>query len=136
MNSAMEILETISASGGQLWLVDGEKLRYCLPARLGPMLGTMREHKAEIIELLAQQPVMPPDVRLVRYAPVTAPVQLSRCEKVVDPRRFIVATLAQVDARLHDKDWLAGNWPLSELLARLAAVGCHVALEDGKVMLQ
>jgi hypothetical protein len=34
----MEILETINAAGGQLWLVDGERLRYRLPENLAPLV--------------------------------------------------------------------------------------------------
>ena len=99
-------------------------------------MGTMREHKAEIIELLAQQPFMPSGVRLVSYAPATPPVKMSQCETITDTGKFIQSTLRQVDARLHNRNFLAGCWPLSELLARLASVGCRVALEDWKAMLQ
>ncbi len=136
MNSAIEILDTIAAAGGQLWLVDGEKLRYRLPESLRPLVSTLRERKPELVELLAARPMMPPGTRLLSYAPVTSPVRLSQSETVIDTGKFIESTLRQVDARLHGKDWLAGNWPLSELLARLAAVGCVVELENGKAMLQ
>jgi len=132
---AIEIIETVSASGGQLWL-EGDKVHARLPESLRPLVSVIREHKPEIVELLAQRPIMPLGVRLLSYAPVTAPFRLSRCETVMDTGRFIQSTLRQVDARLHGKDFLAGCWPLSELLARLAVVGCHVALEDRKAMLQ
>jgi hypothetical protein len=132
---AAELLVTVSAAGGQLWL-EGDKVRARLPETLRPLVEALREHKFEIIELLAQRPAMPPGVRLVSYAPVTPPVMLSRCETVVDTSRFIRSTLRQIDARLHDKHFLAGNWPLSGLLDRLAAVGCAIELEDRKAMLQ
>jgi len=133
--TATEILDTVSASGGMLWL-EGDKVRARLPESLRPMVGVLREHKFEIIEILSLRPQMPVDVRLVRYEPMTAPVQLSRSERVVDSEKFVRATLAQIDARLHGKNWLTGNWPLSELLARLEAVGCVVELADRKAMLQ
>ena len=132
---AAEILENISAAGGSIWL-DGDLVRMRLPESLRPLVDVLRQHKAEIIEILSQRPQMPGGVRLLSWNPKAAPVQLSLCETVVGVEKFIEATLAQVDARLHDKNWLAGNWPLSELLARLEAVGCVVELADRKAMLQ
>ena len=132
---AIEILDTVSAAGGQLWL-EGDNVRARLPESLRPLVSVIRERKPEIIELLGQRPVMPLGVRMLRYELMTAPVKLSRAETVIDTGRFIQSTLRQVDARLHDRHFLAGNWTLSELLARLAAVGCHVALDDSKAMLQ
>jgi hypothetical protein len=58
MNSAVEIIEAITSRGGQLWL-DGELLRYRLPANMGPMVDTLREHKPEIIGLLKSRPDSP-----------------------------------------------------------------------------
>lgn len=130
-----EILDTISAAGGQLWL-EGDKIRARLPESLRPFVSVIREHKPEIVELLAQWPVMPRGVRLLSYLPATAPVKVSPSETVIDTGRFIQSTLRQVDARLHNRNFLAGCWTLSELLARLASVGCRVALEDWKAILQ
>jgi hypothetical protein len=132
---AIEILETVSAAGGQLWL-EGDKVRARLPESLRPLVSIIREHKPELVKLLAQRPVMPSGVRLLSYAPVTAPFRLSQSETVLDTRVFIQSTLRQVDARLHNRNFLAGCWPLSELIARLAYVGCRVALEERKAMLQ
>ncbi|MHB2006835.1 MAG: hypothetical protein ACYCOX_02175 [Acidobacteriaceae bacterium] len=135
MTSAVEIVEAITSRGGQLWL-DGQLLRYRLPATMGPMVDTLRTHKPEIVELLEQRPVMPLGVRLLSYQPKEPPVKLSQCETVVDTGKFIQSTLRQVDARLHGKKWLAGNLPLSGLVERLAAVGCVIELADRKAMLQ
>ena len=132
---AIEILETVSAAGGQLWL-EVDKVRARLPESLRPLVSIIREHKPELVELLAQRPVMPSGVRLLSYVPVTAPFRLSQSETVHDTGVFIQSTLRQVDARLHNRSFLAGCWPLSELLARLGSVGCRVALEDRKAMLQ
>ena len=136
MNSVIEILDTVSAAGGQLWLADGERLKYRLPANMEPMIDTLRAHKPEIVEALAQRPAMPAGVRLVCYAPAAPPVMLSRCETVVDTEKFIRTTLRQVDARLSGKDWLDGGWGLSGLLTRLEACGCVVALDNPREALQ
>ena len=136
MNSVPELIQAVEFLGGR-FLVDGGRLGIVPATAAAPLIDELRRYKPEIIEILAQRPAMPAGVRLRSYLPMTGPVQISRCETVIDPGKFIESTLRQIDARLHGgKDWLAGNWPLSELLARLAAVGCHVALEDGKVMLQ
>lgn len=129
------LLETVTARGGQLWS-DGGKLKYRLAVEDADLLEAVRQAKPQILELLASRPAIPSGVRLLRWEPKDAPVQLSRCERVTGVYRFIEATLMQVDARLHDKRWLAGNWPLSELIERLAAVGCMVEIENPKVMLQ
>jgi hypothetical protein len=130
-----ELLATVSAAGGQLWLEDG-KVRARLPESLRPMVDVLREHRGEIIELLGQRPAMPAGVRLVSWSPKYAPVQLSRCETVTDTEKFIRTTLMQVEARLSGKDWLDGGWGLSGLLARLEACGCRVALDDRMAALQ
>ena len=71
-----ELLATVSAADGQLWL-EGGKVRACLPESLRPMVDVLSEHKDEIIELLARRPTMPSGVRLVSWSPKAAPVQLS-----------------------------------------------------------
>ena len=136
MNSAIEILDTVSAAGGQLWL-EGDKVRARLPESLRPLVRMIRERKPEIVELLAQRPAMPAGVRLVSYAPATPPVKLSRCETVVDTSRFIQSTLQQLGAKLNGEcGWHYGWRSLSELLTRLEAVGCEVALDDPRKALQ
>jgi hypothetical protein len=79
---------------------------------------------------------MPAGVRLIRWEPVQVPVRISECSNVVDVELFIRTTLRQVEARLTGKGWLSGSWTLSTSIDRLAAVGCHVALDDPKVALQ
>jgi len=124
-----EILENVEAVGGQLWVV-GDMLRMRLPESSRPLVEQIRMWKPDIIDLLATRPSMPAGVRLIRWEPKPPPVQLSRYETVTDVDRFTRSTLLQVEARLQGNSWLAGNWTLSTLLDRLAAVGCHVALDD------
>ena len=131
----IELIQRIEVSGGRIRVEDGF-LVIAPEEAAAPVIEELRAHKAAIIALLSSRPVMPAGVRLIRWEPKAAPVQLSRCETVTDVDRFSRHTLAQIDARLHDKHFLAGNWPLSELLARLAAVGCVVELADRKAMLQ
>jgi hypothetical protein len=130
-----ELLVTVSAAGGQLWL-EGGKLRARLPESLRPMVDVLREHRVEIIELLAQRPAMPAGVRLVSWNPKAAPIRLSQCETVTDTGKFIRSTLRQLEAALEGRSWQSGNWGLSGLLERLAAVGCMVALENPRRALQ
>ncbi|HTF62893.1 MAG TPA: hypothetical protein VK638_09295 [Edaphobacter sp.] len=130
-----EIIETITSAGGQIWLVEG-KIHARLPENLRSMVNVIRSRKADLIDELALRPVMPVGVRLIFWEPKDPPVQLSRCETVTDVDKFTCSTLRQVEARLHSKGWLAGNWTLATLMDRLAAVGCHVALDDRKRALQ
>ena len=132
---ASEIIDKITRAGGRIWLEE-DKVRARLPETLRPLVSLIHSHKPELMAELARRPAMPAGVRLVRYAPVAPPVKLSQCETVVDTEKFIRTMLMQIDARLHDRNFLAGNWPLSELLARLAALGCRVALDNKKAMLQ
>lgn len=130
------IIEAIRLAGGMLQLVDGERLRYRLPERLSPLVDVIREKKPEIIELLSRCPAMPPGVRLVRWETKTAPIQISQCETVIEVDGFVRTTLRQVEARLQGKHWQSGNWTLSTLIERLAAVGCHVALNNPREAVQ
>ncbi|MGH9604290.1 MAG: hypothetical protein ACRD3N_01200 [Terracidiphilus sp.] len=133
--TAETILETVRQAGGTLWAENG-KLRYRLPAERPDLIPALRELKSEILDLLADRPAMPAGVRLVRWQPVEAPVRLSQCSTITDTDLFIRSTLQQVGARLSGKDWKAGNWSLSALIDRLAAVGCVVALDDPRMALQ
>ena len=92
----------------------------------------MKEHKAEVIAELAQRPVMPAGVRLVSWNPKAAPVQLSECSTVTDTEKFARTTLAQLGAALEGRSWQSGNWGLTGLIERLAAVGVELALDDPK----
>src|SRR5215469_12592152 len=119
MNSALEILQAVDNAGGQLWLVDGERLRYRLPENLAPLVEALRQKKSELVELLAQRPAMPAGVRLIHWGPEAAPVRVSECETVIDTERFIRTTLRQLEAALEGRSWQAGNWGLYGLLERL-----------------
>jgi hypothetical protein len=132
---AIDIIETVSAAGGQIWL-DGDKVRARLPENLMPLVDVIREMKPQLIELLARRLAMPAGVRLIRWQPVPAPVRLSECSTVTDTEKFIRTTLTQLEAALEGRNWQSGNWGLSGLLERLAAVGCVVELRDRKKMLQ
>ena len=132
---AAEILDVVSDAGGLIWL-EGEKVRARLPETLRPLVRTLREHKFEIIELLVQRPPMPAGVRLIRWEPKVAPVQLSPCSTVTDVDLFICSTLRQLAAALEGRSWQSGNWGLSGLLARLEACGCRVALDNPRKALQ
>jgi hypothetical protein len=130
-----ELIVRVSAAGGQLWLEDG-KVRARLPESLRPMLDALRAHRSEIAELLAQRPAMPAGVRLIRWEPKAAPVRLSEWSTVTDVDLFMRSTLMQLEAALEGLTWQSGNWGLCGLLERLAAVGCIVALDDPRRMLQ
>jgi hypothetical protein len=106
-----------------------------------PGSGDIQEHRTQRIELdqprgipdLARTeriPALPPGVRLIRWEPKAAPIQLSRCLTVADVDKFVRSTLRQVEARLNGKGWLAGGWTLSTLLERLEACGCLVELDS------
>jgi hypothetical protein len=82
------------------------------------------------------RPVMPHGVRLVRWAPLPSPARLSNCSTITDVATFIRTTLIQLDHALHNRAWLAGNRSVAELVIRLKAVGCYVALENPSVILQ
>jgi hypothetical protein len=75
-------------------------------------------------------PEMPDGVVLLQYTPLPPPVQLSRSEAVTDTGVFITSTLRQLDHEFNGRQWLAGNWGISGLIARLAATGCVVALDQ------
>jgi hypothetical protein len=134
MTSAIDLIEEIEDAGGQ-FLIDGAKLGI-RSVRIGPLLSEkLARQKTEIIAILSRRLLVPQGVRLVRWDPKQCPVQLSQFETVVNVEEFVRTTLRQVNARLHAKNWAAGNWTLSALISRLAEVGCSVVLENPKVAL-
>jgi hypothetical protein len=135
MSAALELIRTVEANGGQLRVEDGW-LVIAPEDAATPVLEELRQHKAELIAELAGRPAMPAGVRLISWSPREAPIRLSQCSTVTDVEKFIRSTLRQVEARLSGKDWLAGGWGLSGLLARLEACGCVVALDDPRKGLQ
>ena len=78
-------------------------------------------------------PPMPAGCRLIHWEPVLPPVQVSPSEVVLGTEGFIATTLVQLDHCLKGRTWLAGNWGLSGLVARLRAVGCIVEIDDTNV---
>lgn len=129
------LIRRVEAAGG-VFETDGEKLRIFLPKELTSLRRELQLHKWEIITTLAHRPVMPPGIRLLHYQPLLAPVRLSAYETVISVDGFVRSTLEQISARLIGRSFLAGNRSLSDLLERLAAVGCRVALDDSRKMLQ
>jgi hypothetical protein len=132
---ALELLESVEARGGSI-RIDGQDLVISPREAAEPVLEELRRYKAELLAELARRPVMPAGVRLIRWRPVESPVRLSECSTVTNTELFIRATLRQVEARLSGSQWLTGNWTLSTLIDRLAAVGCVVEVEDARALLQ
>jgi hypothetical protein len=135
MSSALELIQRVEANGGHLRVEDGW-LVIAPGEAAAPVMEELREHKAELLAELARRPAMPAGVRLIRWEPKAAPVQLSECSTVTDTEKFIRSTLRQLETRLNGKGWLDGGWGLSGLLARLEACGCHVALDNPREALQ
>lgn len=135
MNTALELIQVVEANGGH-FRVDGECLVIAPGEAAAPVMEELRQLKAELLAELARRPNLPPGVRLVRWEPKAAPVQISRGAIVTDSEKFIGTTLAQLAAALEGRSWQSGNWGLSGLIERLAAVGCMVALENPRRALQ
>jgi hypothetical protein len=134
MSAALELIRAVEANGGR-FRIDGEYLVIAPGEAAAPVMEELRRHKAELLAELARRPAMPAGVRLIRWAPQTAPIILTQCSTVTDVDLFIRSTLRQVEAQLSGKDWVAG-WTLSTLLDRLALCGCIVALDDPRKALQ
>src|SRR5271157_6303384 len=120
--TALDLIQIVEANGGHLRVEDGW-LVIAPGEAAAPVMEELRKHKAELIAELARRPAMPAGVRLVRWEPKTAPVQLSQCSTVTDTEKFIRMTLGQLEAALEGRNWQAGNWGLSGLIERLAACG-------------
>jgi len=133
--TALELIQRVEANGGR-FRVDGEYLVIAPKEAAAPVMEELRQHKAELMAELARRPAMPTGVRLVRWEPKDAPVQLSPCSTVTDTEKFIRSTLRQLEAALEGRNWLAGNWGLSGLIERLAMCGCYVDLDDHRRLLQ
>lgn len=134
MNSVPELIRAVESAGGR-FIVDGGRLGIVPATAAAPVMEELRQYKAELIAELARRPAMPSGVRLIRWEPKAAPVQLSQCSTVTDVDEFIRSTLRQLEARLSRRDWLAG-WTLSTLLERLEACGCFVKLDNPKQAVQ
>jgi hypothetical protein len=73
---------------------------------------------------------MPPGVRLLKWEPKNPPIAIVRMGIVSNVPKFVAATLLQLKAPLENKDFLAGNWSLRELVDRLEQVGVMVKVES------
>ena len=132
---ASDIIEQITSSGGRIWLEENKVLAH-LPEALRPLVSVLLSHKPELMAELTRRPAMPAGVRLVSWSPRKAPVGLPQGSTVTDVDLFISTTRVQLEARLKRNGFLDGGWRLVGLLSRLAAVGCHIALDNPKKSLQ
>jgi hypothetical protein len=126
------LVQHIESLGGSL-AVQGDRIRYELPVAAAPLLAELRAHRNAVFELLNTRfsvPVMPKGVRLIRWKPKTPPVFLARWSVVNETAKFIRITLAELDAALAGKSWLAGNRTVRELVDRLEQVGVEVTVEQ------
>jgi hypothetical protein len=136
--NAPELLETVQNLGGLLTL-SGERIQYTLPNSAAWLVSELKEHRKELIGLLREErtrPPMPLGVRLIKWEPKNAPIAIVRIGIVTNVPKFIDATLLELKARLEGKDFLAGNWPLPELVDRLEQVGVAVAIETSATRLE
>lgn len=130
--TAAQVVENIEAMGGLLAL-DGERIRYEVPAAAAPLLNDLRDHRDAVIEFLRSRsvtPAMPEGVRLVKWEPKAPPVVLTRWSVVIDTPSFISSTLRELRAALAGKNWLAGTCSVRELTERLEQVGVLVELDQ------
>lgn len=135
MNSAPQLIQAVESAGGR-FIVDGGRLGIVPATAAAPLMEELQKRKAELMSELARRLVMPAGVRLVSWFPREAPIIMSQFSTVTDVDKFIRSTLRQVEARLHGKSWLAGNWTLSILLERLEVCGCFVKLDDPRRAVQ
>jgi hypothetical protein len=126
-----QLVTSIEEAGGALVVSEG-RIRYTLPIRIAPLVDALRANRNAVMDLLERRRQeglelsLPCGVQLVRWAPKAAPVMLTRWSVVMDTDKFIKATLAQLQAALRHKDWLAGNWSVHDLVDRLEQVGVHI----------
>jgi hypothetical protein len=130
--NAPELLEAVQNLGGSLTL-SGERIQYAVPNSAVWLVTELKQHREELIGLLREgetSPPMPRGVRLLKWEPKNPPIAIVRLGIVSNVPKFIAATLLQLQARLEGKDFLAGNWPLRELVDRLEQVGVVVKVES------
>jgi hypothetical protein len=127
----MEIVSRLEATGGKLTL-DGERIRYSIPsgdAEARGLLAELRERKPEVTGLLRVRAAMHPSVRLVAWNLKDPPIVIEYHAVVVDPAKFVRATLGELSERLTNPKRKYG-WSVPQLIDRLAQVGVIVALES------
>lgn len=111
--TAIEVLCVVEKAGGSL-VLNGNRIKYTIPKKSAWLIAEVREQREEIVAVLQQReglPSMPAGVRLVRWAPKQAPVLLEQCSVVIDVSNFILATLAQLEARMEAKTFSLGTGP-------------------------
>lgn len=129
--TAIELLNAVENVGGSL-VLNGSQIKYAIPKRAMWLISELKQNREELIGFLRVErtpPPMPPGVRLLKWEPKTPPVAIVRMGIVSNVDKFIGATLRELQARLEGKDFLAGNWSLSELVDRLEQVGVEVGVE-------
>ena len=130
MSPAQTLLDEMSQRGVTI-RVDGETLRLKPREALDDdLLSRIKEHKPEIIRVLAAIPPMPEGVRLIRWEPKPAPVILTHYAVVTEVPRFVNATLMELKAALAGQRWLAGHHSVRELVDRLEQCGVLVQVDE------
>jgi hypothetical protein len=130
VSSAQAILDEMSQRGVTA-RVDGKTLRLKPREALDDdLLSRIKEHKPEIIRVLATIPPMPEGVRLVHWELKPAPVILTRCEVVTEVSRFIELTFLELRAAMAGKPYLSGHRSVRELVDRLEECGVVVEVNE------
>ena len=143
MTPGIAILDQFESLGGRVTLARGERLRCEFPRDAGEawaLIEAIRLRKAEVLGILRGReetletsiapecPIVPPGVRLVRYASKTPPVAVQPCSIVTDVSKFIRANLRDLEWRLRNpKTYACASLP--EILAKLSEIGVELALE-------
>lgn len=138
VSEAIETLETL----GCVIRVEGERLKVRGPEvpEVAALVSELRARREEAIRLIRDrgsapptadevQRLLPPGVKIVRYAPKRPPVAVAPVSVVTDIGQFIRAYLGDLESRLERP----GQYfvpPLPEILSKLADVGLELKIED------
>jgi hypothetical protein len=127
--SPQELIQQIEDLGGTL-AIDGEMIHCELTPEAKLLVPELRKLRDEVYRALQERPPsMPSGVRLLKWEPKAAPIAINEVSVVSDPRKFIEATLRQLEAALEGKSWLAGNRTVRDLIERLEQAGVRVCIE-------
>jgi len=99
VSAALELIQIVELAGGR-FMIDGDRLGIVPATAAAPVMGELRQHKAELLAELARRPAMPAGVRLISWSPKDAPVRLSECSTATNTVTIIRTTLIQLAARL------------------------------------
>lgn len=135
MSMAFELIQLVEAAGGR-FKIDGERLGIVPALAAQPLREELRRNKPGIIAVLQKRPATPPGVVLLEWNLLAPPVQLNRYTTVIDTEVFAKRTLELLRAALRGETWAAGNWSVTELIARLEWVGVYVQLVKSSKWLQ